>query len=68
MIIRTPLLKIIGLTALALIAFAANSVLSRLALQTHSIDAGSFSGIRLLSGAIMLTMAPLFYLAWCKSL
>lgn len=56
MIIRTPLLKIIGLTALALIAFAANSVLSRQALQTHSIDAGSFSGIRLLSGAIMLTI------------
>ena len=39
---------------LALIAFAANSVLNRLALSNGSIDAPSFTIIRLLSGAIVL--------------
>lgn len=42
------------LTGLALIAFAANSVLCRLALGNEAIDASSFTGIRLLSGAITL--------------
>ena len=42
------------LTTLALIAFAANSVLNRLALSEGSIDAPSFTIIRLLSGAIVL--------------
>lgn len=39
---------------LALIAFAANSVLCRLALENEAIDASSFTIIRLLSGAIVL--------------
>lgn len=39
---------------MALIAFAANSVLCRLALGNEAIDAPSFTGIRLLSGAITL--------------
>lgn len=42
------------LTGLALIAFAANSVLCRLALKDEVIDAASFTIIRLLSGAIVL--------------
>jgi drug/metabolite transporter (DMT)-like permease len=42
------------LTVLALIAFAANSVLCRLALGNEAIDASSFTVIRLLSGAITL--------------
>lgn len=47
------------LTSLSLIAFAGNSVLCRIALQSDSIkgqaiDAGSFSLIRLLSGCVML--------------
>jgi drug/metabolite transporter (DMT)-like permease len=42
------------LTVLALIAFAANSVLCRLALGGEAIDASSFTAIRLLSGAITL--------------
>jgi drug/metabolite transporter (DMT)-like permease len=42
------------LTILALIAFAANSVLCRLALGNEAIDASSFTVIRLLSGAIAL--------------
>lgn len=38
----------------ALIGFAANSVLCRMALGTRSIDAWSFTGIRLTSGAVTL--------------
>jgi len=48
------LLKTSLLTSLALIAFAANSVLCRLALGNGIIDASSFTGIRLLSGAVAL--------------
>ncbi|MCH7506656.1 MAG: DMT family transporter [Proteobacteria bacterium] len=39
---------------MALIAFAANSVLCRLALGEETIDAASFTVIRLLSGALVL--------------
>lgn len=42
------------LTGLALLAFAANSILCRMALGEHSIDAVSFTAIRLLSGALVL--------------
>ncbi len=42
-------------TALALVAFAANSVLCRLALGTGAIDAASFTVLRLLSGALVLS-------------
>lgn len=42
------------LTALALIAFAGNSLLCRMALQHTRIDAASFTSIRLLSGALVL--------------
>lgn len=48
------LIKTIIFTVLALIAFAANSVLCRLALGEETIDASSFTVIRLLSGAIVL--------------
>lgn len=44
------------LTALAMLAFAANSILARLALSGTSIDAISFTLIRLLSGALMLLL------------
>jgi len=47
-------LKIGLFTGLALIAFAANSVLARSALGTGAIDAGSFTVIRLASGAVFL--------------
>ncbi|GGK70291.1 DMT family transporter [Amphritea balenae] len=43
-------------TSIALLAFAGNSVLCRLALGEQSIDAGSFTVIRLLSGIITLTL------------
>ncbi|MPQ84186.1 DMT family transporter [Pseudomonas sp. MAFF 730085] len=42
------------LTGLAMVAFAANSVLCRVALRYTEIDPASFTLIRLLSGAIML--------------
>jgi len=43
-------------TLLALIAFAANSVLSRLALSDGAIDAASFTAIRLMSGIVVLLL------------
>jgi len=45
---------ILFLTMLALIAFAANSILCRLALYEGLMDAGSFTAVRLMSGALML--------------
>lgn len=42
------------LTALAMTAFAGNSVLCRLALKQSGIDAGSFTTVRLVSGALVL--------------
>ncbi len=42
------------LTAIALVAFAANSVLCRLALGERAIDAASFTTLRLGSGAVAL--------------
>ena len=47
-------LRVAGLTVLALVAFAGNSVLCRLALADSSIDAASFTTVRLVSGAIAL--------------
>jgi len=42
------------LTAVALVAFASNSILCRLALGAREIDAASFTLVRLLSGALTL--------------
>lgn len=42
------------LTSLAMIAFAGNSLLCRLALSTTNIDAASFTSLRLISGALIL--------------
>ncbi len=47
-------LRIFILTCLAMIAFAGNSLLCRLALAETQIDAASFTAIRLVSGAVML--------------
>ncbi|MDN4502373.1 DMT family transporter [Alteromonadaceae bacterium BrNp21-10] len=50
-------------TSLALLAFAGNSVLCRLALHHLQMDAGSFTGIRLIAGAItLLLLVSLFNL------
>jgi drug/metabolite transporter (DMT)-like permease len=48
------------LTAVAMLAFAANSLLCRLALLGRGIDPASFAGIRLVSGAIMLAVIVRF--------
>jgi drug/metabolite transporter (DMT)-like permease len=45
-----------GLTLLALLSFAANSILNRMALAGHLIDAGSFTAVRLASGAFTLAV------------
>lgn len=47
------------LTALTMVAFAANSLLARLAFQTTSIDAASFTALRIISGAFTLLLALL---------
>ncbi len=44
------------LTLAALTAFAANSVLARLALRGGDIDAASYAAIRLITGALMLAL------------
>ncbi len=46
--------RTITLTALAMLAFAANSVLCRLALRETGIDPGSFTALRIASGAFTL--------------
>ena len=46
--------RIIALTSLTMLAFAGNSLLCRAALKHTSIDAASFTAIRLISGAVML--------------
>jgi len=53
-------MKLISLTAMTMLAFAANSVLCRMALASATIDAASFTAIRLASGAVMLTVLVLF--------
>ena len=46
--------RTLSLTALAMIAFASNSILCRLALRQGGIDPASFTLVRILSGAIAL--------------
>lgn len=53
-------MKTVILTTLALIAFAANSVLCRLALGGGTIDAASFTVIRLIAGIIVLFIIAAF--------
>lgn len=46
--------RVFALTATAMVAFAANSLLCRVALRSMRIDAASFSFIRVLAGAVIL--------------
>ena len=46
--------RVLGLTTLAMLAFAGNSLLCRAALAHRHIDASSFTAVRLLSGALVL--------------
>jgi len=52
----TQSLETAALTLLALIAFASNSILTRMALGGHLIDAFSFTTVRLAAGAAMLVV------------
>ena len=47
-------MKVFFYTSFALIAFAFNSILCRLALRAEAIDATSFTTVRLFSGAVTL--------------
>jgi len=53
--------KFVVYTALALIAFAFNSILCRLALREGEADAAGFTAVRLLSGAIALILISYFF-------
>ena len=55
---RSPL-ALAGLVALALLAFAGNSLLARVALREGGMDPASFTGLRLAAGALTLWL-----LAW----
>ena len=48
--------RIVGWTTLCMVAFASNSVLARVALKQTTIDAASFTAIRLIAGAVMLLL------------
>lgn len=48
--------RIVVLTSLAMMAFAGNSLLCRIAFQQTGIDAASFTTIRLISGALILAL------------
>jgi drug/metabolite transporter (DMT)-like permease len=48
--------RIVLLTALAMLAFAGNSLLCRIALRDTAIDAASFTAIRIAAGALMLAI------------
>lgn len=49
-------MRLILLTTLTMIAFAANSVLNRLAVESGAIDPSSFAMLRVLAGAVVLCM------------
>ncbi|WP_077001962.1 DMT family transporter [Variovorax sp. KK3] len=53
---RWPAGKVALFTTVAMLAFAANSLLCRMALQQRGIDPASFGSIRLVSGALALTL------------
>lgn len=56
--LRVPA-RVALLAILAMIAFAANSILCRMALKNTVIDAGSFTSIRIISGAAVLWLIVL---------
>lgn len=51
--------RLIFLVVLAMLAFAANSLFCRIALKNTAIDAGSFTSIRIVSGALVLWLITL---------
>jgi drug/metabolite transporter (DMT)-like permease len=57
--LRFDVAKTVLLTLVAMLAFAANSLLCRLALGQQLIDAASFTAVRVISGAVMLGLIML---------
>lgn len=55
-----PSVRTLLLAALAMVFFAANSLLARLALRGGEIDGGSFTAIRIAAGAIALALCTGF--------
>ena len=53
-------LKLIGLISLALVFFASNSVLARMAISTQNIDAFSFTFLRIFSATAVLSLVYLY--------
>lgn len=53
-------MKIAILTAISMLAFAANSLLARLALSNGDIDPLGYTGLRLVSGAVVLVVLVYF--------
>ena len=53
---KTSTLNVVFYAILALVAFAGNSILCRFALDEGSIDAASFTSLRLISGALVLAL------------
>jgi drug/metabolite transporter (DMT)-like permease len=49
-------MRVLLLACIAMAAFAGNSLLCRLALKTGSIDAATFTSVRLVSGAVVLAL------------
>ena len=56
---RPSILNTLLLTVVAMLAFAANSLLCRLALGQGLIDAASFTSVRVISGAVVLALIML---------
>lgn len=52
----SPLLRAVAYTSIAMLAFAGNSILCRMALRDGAIDPASFTSVRLLSGALALLL------------
>ena len=55
------MLKIFLYTSLALVEFAFNSILCRLALRNGAIDPAGFTSVRLISGAVVLITLSYFF-------
>ena len=55
-----PIFRIAALTGLAMIAFAGNLILCRIALKDTSIDAARFTFIRLIAGVAVLWAITIF--------
>jgi len=60
---KLPAVRLALLTLLALLAFAGNSLLCRAALAHTSIDAASFTTVRLVSGALVLWLLARLHFA-----